>query len=130
MVQTTERSGMEFLALVYDDPSAWERMTAEEQAEAMKGYVEVAQDASAAGVLVAGSALAPTAAATSVRLRDGETIVTDGPYADVKESLGGYYLLSCGSMQQAIEWAARIPSVWHGGAVEVRPVHADEEAAA
>ena len=121
---------MEYLALVYDDPTGWETMTAAEQASAMEGYMAVAQEARAAGAMVDGSALAPTTAATSVRVRNGELLVTDGPYAEAKESLGGYYLLSCDTMDEAIAWAAKIPSAAHGGAVEVRPVHVDEEAAA
>jgi hypothetical protein len=121
---------VEFMALVYDDPAGWERMSEAEQAEAMKGYMAVAEEATAAGALVSGAGLAPTSAATSVRVRGGEALVTDGPYAEVKESLGGYYLFSCDTIEDAIAWAAKIPSAWHGGAVEVRPVHVDEEAAA
>jgi hypothetical protein len=56
-------------------------------------------------------------------------VVTDGPYAEVKESLGGYYLFSCNSLEDAIAWAAKIPAAWHGGAIEVRPVHVGEEMA-
>ena len=56
-------------------------------------------------------------------MRSGEALVTDGPYAEVKESLGGYYLFSCDSIEEAIAWAAKIPAAWHGGAIEVRPVH-------
>ena len=121
---------MEFIALVYDDPTGWERMTEAEQAEAMKGYVAVAEDARTAGVFVSGDPLAPTSAATSVRVRNGETLVTDGPYAEVKESLGGYYLFSCDSIEEAVQWAARIPSAAHGGAIEVRAVRVGEESAA
>ena len=121
---------MEFMALVYDDPSGWERMTEAEQAAAMEGYMAVAQEATAAGAFVSGAGLAPTTAATSVRVRNGEAIVTDGPYAEVKESLGGYYLFSCDTIEDAIAWAAKIPSASHGGAVEVRPVHVEEEVAA
>jgi len=121
---------VEFIALVYDDPAGWERMTEAEQASAMEGYMAVSQEAAAAGVLVSGAGLAPTSAATSVRVRSGEALVTDGPYAEVKESLGGYYLFSCETMDEAIAWAARIPSAAHGGAVEVRPVHVGEETAA
>lgn len=120
---------MEYLALVYDDPTSWERMTEAEQAAAMEGYMAVAQEATAAGALVAGAGLAPTSAATSIRVRGGEAIVTDGPYAEVKESLGGYYLFSCDTIDEAIAFAAKIPSASHGGAVEVRPVHVEEEAA-
>ncbi len=96
---------MEFMALVYDDPSGWDQMTEAEQAAAMEGYMAVAQEATAAGALVSGAGLAPTTAATSVRVRNGEALVTDGPYAEVKESLGGYYLFSCDSIEDAIAWA-------------------------
>ena len=65
-----------------------------------------------------------------MRVRDGEALVTDGPYAEAKESLGGYYLFSCDSIEVAISWAAKIPAAWHGGAIEVRPVNVEEEAAA
>jgi hypothetical protein len=120
---------VEFMALVYDDPTGWDRMSEAEQAEAMKGYVGVAEEAGAAGALVSGAGLAPTGSATSVRMRGGEALVTDGPYAEVKESLGGYYLFSCDTIDDAIAWAAKIPSAAHGGAVEVRPVHVDEATA-
>ena len=70
-----------------------------------------------------------SASATSVRVRNGAPVVTDGPYAEVKESLGGYYLFSCATLDEAIGWAAKIPAAVHG-AVEIRPVHVDEEAAA
>ena len=78
---------MEFMALVYDDPAGWERMTEAEQASAMEGYMAVAEEATAAGALVSGAGLAPTTAARSVRVRNGEALVTDGPYTEVKESL-------------------------------------------
>lgn len=121
---------MEYLALVYGDPGAWDAMSETERATAYEGYMAVARDAEAAGALVDAAELESTAAATSVRVRNGEAIVTDGPYAEVKESLGGYYLFSCDSMEEAIAWAAKIPAAWHGGAIEVRPVHSEEEAAA
>ena len=121
---------MEYLALVYGDPDAWDRLSEPERATAYEGYMNVSRDAAAAGALVDASELESTSAATSVRVRNGEAIVTDGPYAEVKESLGGYYLLSCDSLEQAIAWAAKIPAAWTGGAIEVRPVHVDEEVAA
>jgi hypothetical protein len=117
---------MEFLALVYEDPSASERLSDEERSASYDAHAAVARDASAAGVLVDASKLESTAAATSVRVRNGETLVTDGPYAEVKGSLGGYYLLSCDTIEEAIAWAARIPTASRGGAVEIRPVHVDE----
>ena len=121
---------MEFLALVYGSPDAWERLSEAQRAEAYEGYMAVSRDAQAAGALVDASELEATSAATSVRVRNGEALVTDGPYAEVKESLGGYYLFSCDSLDDALAWAAKIPAAWNGGAIEVRPVHVDEEAAA
>jgi hypothetical protein len=121
---------VEFMALVYDDPTGWDGLSEAEQTASYGGYMKVASDAAAAGALVDAEGLEPTASATSVRMRNGEALVTDGPYAEVKESLGGYYLFSCDSLEEAIAWAAKIPSASHGGAVEVRPVHVDEELAA
>ncbi len=124
---------MEFLALVYGDPDTWERLSEDERSTAYEGYVAVSRDATAAGALVDASELESTTAATSVRVRNGDTLVTDGPYAEVKESLGGYYLFSCDSLEDAIDWAAKIPAAWTGGAIEVRPVHVEageEEVAA
>jgi hypothetical protein len=122
---------MEFLALVYGDPDTWESLSEDEQSRAYEGYVAVSRDAQAAGALVDASELESTAAATSVRVRGDDTVVTDGPYAEVKESLGGYYLFSCDTIEDAIDWAAKIPAAWTGGAIEIRPVHAgaEEEAA-
>ena len=77
--------------------------------------------------MVGGAELASTRDATTVRVRDGEALVTDGPYAEVKEALGGYYLFECESMDEAVEYAARIPGAEHG-AVEVRPVFVDPSA--
>jgi hypothetical protein len=123
---------VEFLALVYGDPDSWESLSDEERSAAYDGYVAVSRDAAAAGALVDASELESPDAATSVRVRNGDAVVTDGPYAEVKESLGGYYLLSCETIDDAIGWAAKIPAAWTGGAIEIRPVHVDEaeEAAA
>jgi hypothetical protein len=97
-----------------------------ERSAAYEGYVAVSRDAQAAGALVDASELESPEAATSLRVRNAETLVTDGPYADVKESLGGYYLFSCDTIEDAIGWAAKIPAAWTGGAVEIRPVHVDD----
>jgi hypothetical protein len=119
---------MEYLALIYADEKAWETFSEEDQAAAYAQYMAFGQAAREAGVLVAGEELGPTRDATTVRVRDGQTLVTDGPYAEVKEALGGYYLLECRSLDEAVEWAARIPGAEHG-AVEVRQVHVDSEEA-
>ena len=118
---------MEYLALIYADESVWERMTDAEREAAYEQYGEFAEAARAAGVLVGGDELSSTTSATTVRVRDRERLVSDGPYAEVKEALGGYFILDCPSLDDALGWAARIPAAEHG-AVEVRPVHVDPEA--
>lgn len=115
---------MEYLALIYSDETAWERFSEAERAAAYEQYGEFARAAGDAGVLVGGEELAPTATATTVRVRDGRQLVTDGPYAEAKEALGGYFVLDCESLDDALAWAARIPGASHG-AVELRQVHVD-----
>jgi hypothetical protein len=117
---------VQYLALIYADDAAWEAAPEDERAAIYAQYGAFAEQARAAGVMGGGEELAPTAAATTVRVRGGETVVTDGPYAEVKEALGGYFLLECPDLDTALEWAARIPGA-QTGAVEVRPVHADGE---
>jgi hypothetical protein len=88
--------------------------------------MELAGHARSEGVMVDGARLGPTRDATTVRVRDAQTLVTDGPYAEVREALGGTFLLECDSIDEACAWAARIPAA-EQGAVEVRPVHRDPE---
>ena len=115
---------MQYMALIYADEDAWAAFSDEEREGAYDLYRAFARDAEAAGVLVGGDELASTRDATTVRVRNDETLVTDGPYAEVKEALGGYFLLECDSIDEAVDWAARIPGAEHG-AVEVRPVYVD-----
>ena len=93
--------------------------------EVMQGmyaqYTKFTEDLRGSGAMVAGDELQPASTAKSVRVRDGKTLVTDGPFAETKETLGGYYLIEAGSEQEALDWAARIPGAqW--GTIEVRPV--------
>jgi hypothetical protein len=128
--ERTDRDGggfVEYLALIYADETAWERFSDDERSAAYEQYREFARAAGDAGVLVAGDELGPTSSATTVRMGDGRQLVTDGPYAEAKEALGGYFILDCRSLDEAVEWAARIPGASHG-AVEVRQVYVDEEA--
>ncbi len=113
-----------YLALIYADERAWEAFSDEERGAAYAQYGAFAAEAREAGVMIGGDELGPTSAATTVRVRDGQTVVTDGPYADVKEALGGYFLLECPNVDAAVDWASRIPGASHG-AVEVRAVHVD-----
>ncbi|HJR95969.1 MAG TPA: YciI family protein [Gaiellaceae bacterium] len=112
------------MALIYGDEEVWASSSEEDTAAAYEQYRAFGRDAETAGVLAGGNELALTRNATTVRVRDDETLVTDGPYAEVKEALGGFYLLGCESMEEALEWASRIPGAEHG-AVEVRPVFVD-----
>ncbi len=117
---------MEYLALIYADEGAWESLQENERSSMYDRYMAFSREAREAGVLAGGDELAATTDATTVRVRDAQLAVTDGPYAEAKEALGGYYLLNCGSLDEALDWAARIPAAEHG-AIEVRPVHVDPQ---
>ena len=109
---------MKYALLVYDVPSAWQGLSDQESDAVMGEYVAVAQ---APGV-VGGEQLHPVETATTIRVKDGETLTTDGPFADTKEFLGGFYLLEAEHLDAAIEIASRIPAARMGGSVEIRPV--------
>lgn len=119
---------MQYIALIHADEEAWSTFSDEQREAAYEQYRAFGREAEAAGVLAGGNELGPTRDATTVRVRDGETLVTDGPYAEIKEALGGFYLLECESLDDALDWAARIPGAHHGS-VEVRPVYVDPEEA-
>jgi hypothetical protein len=112
---------MQYLLLIYDDESVWGELSEEEQAGLMQEYFAYTNELRDAGKYVRGDALQPIATATTVRVRDGETLVTDGPFAETKEALGGYYLVDVDSLDEALEWAAKIPSA-RLGSIEVRPI--------
>jgi hypothetical protein len=114
------------MALIYGDETRWDALSEEEQDEIRGRYRAVAEEARAAGVLAGGDELGATRDATTVRVRGDEALVTDGPYAELKEALGGYFLFECDSLDEALDWAARIPAAEHG-AVEVRPVYVDPQ---
>jgi hypothetical protein len=117
---------MKFIALIYGDEAGWQATSGVERSELIGRYLSLSDEMRTAGVYVDANQLTPTRDATSVRVRDAEALVIDGPYAEVKEALGGYYLLECESMDDALDWAARIPAA-EDGAVEVRPVYVDQE---
>ena len=119
---------MQFMALIYGDEGSWESLAEDERRRVYDRYGAFADEARAAGVLAGGEELGATSGATTVRVRGGQAFVTDGPYAETKEALGGYFLLECRSWDEALDWAAKIPAA-ESGAIEVRPVHEDEETA-
>jgi hypothetical protein len=118
---------MKVMALVYGDASVWDSYSAAEREAMYERYRAFANEAREEGVMVGGEELASPRDATTVQLRGDETLVTDGPYAEVKEALGGVFVLEVDSMDEAIEYAAKIPAAEHG-AVEVRPLYVDEAA--
>jgi hypothetical protein len=117
---------VQVIALIHNDEAAWEELSDEERNSVYADYMSLSRDAREAGVMVDGGELAPVGAATTVRVRDAQTLVTDGPYAEIKEALGGYFIFECASMDEAVGWAARIPAAAQG-AIEVRPVHVEPE---
>jgi len=112
---------MKYLCLIYDDESKWGTMP-KEQADAMMGeYFAFTEGVKKSGHYVGGEALQPTHTATSVRVRQGKISTTDGPFAETKEALGGYYLINAKDLNDAIQVAAKIPSA-RIGTVEIRPI--------
>jgi hypothetical protein len=112
---------MKYLCLIYGDEAATTAKTPEQLGVEYAAYGAYTTEGRAQGVIKAGEALHPSSTATTVRVREGKTLTSDGPYAETEEQLGGYYLLDCENLDRAIEWAARIPGA-SDGAVEVRPV--------
>ena len=112
---------MKYLCLIYGDESRRTTMT-KEQGEAVMGeYAAFTQDIRKNGQWLGGEALQPTQTATTVRVRDGKVSTTDGPFAETKEQLGGYYLVEAKDLNDAIQVAARIPGAKFGS-IEVRPI--------
>jgi hypothetical protein len=109
------------MLLIYSEESGWESMSDADRESAMKRYGDFTAELQAASAMVAADRLQPTANATTVRVRDGELLVTDGPFAETKEQLGGYYLIEAESLDEATEWAAKLPGSHHGS-VEIRPI--------
>ena len=120
---------MKYLLSIYTDESSWGSSTPEEIQETMDAYYAFGREAEERGAYLAGEGLQPTSTATTVRVRDGERLITDGPFAETKEQLGGFYLLDCKDLDEAIEFAAKIPGA-KSGSIEVRPVMNYEEVGA
>ena len=113
---------MQYLALIHTDENGWESLTDDERQAFYKGYMEFSQQ----DAVVGAAELQSVKTATTVRVRNGDTLVTDGPYAEVKEALGGFFILEADSIDDACQLSAQIPGAAHG-AVEVRPVYVREE---
>lgn len=109
---------MRYLLLIYADET---KGPTEMTPEAMQPWMEFGQEAESRGVMRGGDALLPTATATTVRLAGGNAVTTDGPFAETKEQLGGYYMLDCADLDAALGYAAKIPTA-KTGSIEVRPI--------
>jgi hypothetical protein len=112
---------MQYALLIYSKPGAAEALSPAEQDASHREYLELKKLPGMLG----GAALHPVETATTVRVQDGQTLVTDGPFADTKEIFAGFYLLEADDLDQATEIAARIPAARTGGSVEIRPVVVD-----
>lgn len=112
---------MHYMLLIYGSEDHWASLSEDERRAIYEEYYAFSRELRGAGKHVSSHELQPTGTATTVRVRDRETVITDGPFAETKEALGGYYLIEADSLDEAIEWAAKIPSA-RDGLIEVRPV--------
>jgi hypothetical protein len=112
---------MKYMLLLYADESKMPQTAEEQQAIAPVWYA-LGKELEAAGVLLSNHGLDPIANATTVRVKDGKTLVADGTFAETPEQLGGYYIVDCKDLDEAIRWAEKIPSAKYGS-IEVRPLN-------
>jgi hypothetical protein len=112
---------MHYLLLIYQEEAAHGQWSQEQLAAEFAAYNAYTEAAMKSGVLLGGNALMPTNTATTVRVRNGKTLTTDGPFAETKEQLGGYYLMNCKDLDEAMALAAKIPAA-SDGSIEIRPV--------
>ncbi|MBA3461431.1 MAG: YciI family protein [Deltaproteobacteria bacterium] len=112
---------MQYLCLIYDNEKIWADMPEAESGQMFGEYMQFTADIKKSGHLIGGEALQPVSTATTVRVRNGKTTTTDGPFAETREQLGGYYLIEAKDLDEATAIAARIPSA-RIGSIEIRPI--------
>ena len=112
---------MRYMLLIYGAEELMSSHNEEEMGKVMAAYNSYTEELQGSGKMLGGEALQPTANATTIRVRDGKTVVTDGPFAETKEQLGGYYAVEADNLDEAMEWAAKIPGAL-SGSIEVRPI--------
>jgi hypothetical protein len=120
---------MKFMLVLWGDESQWADMSEEEGAAELAAWEDYSAQLIAAGAMVSGEGLQPSATSKTLRFENGERVVTDGPFAETKEQLGGFYVIECASMDEALDWAAKLPSA-DRGSTEVRPVMLYEDTGA
>jgi hypothetical protein len=112
-----------YMMLIYGDHVEGAKMTEAEQAANMDYWTSYTQDFAKTGKMLGAEALMPVTTATTVRSNAGGTLTTDGPFAETKEALGGYYIIDAANLDEAIEWAGKMPIICNGGGcVEIRPI--------
>ena len=112
---------MQYILLIYDDEATWAGMSGEERGRVMQEYMAYTQDLRDSGKFVGGDALQPVGTAKTVQSQNGDRVVTDGPFAETKEQLGGYYVLNVANVDEAIEAGNRCPGAMYG-TIELRPI--------
>jgi hypothetical protein len=118
---------VQYMILIYEDEKQFTSLSEAEMNKVFAQYMQYSKDLAASGVLKGGAALQPVATATTVRVRNGKTAATDGPFAETKEQLGGYYVIDVPNLDEAIKWAAKCPGAI-AGSIEVRPLGVSTEA--
>ena len=113
---------MQYLLLIYDDEKKFETMSQADQQAFSAEYGSFTQAIKTSGHFRSGEALQPISTATTVRVKDGKAMTTDGPFAETREQLGGFYLIEAANLDDAIQVAAKIPSTRVGGCIEIRPI--------
>ncbi len=114
---------MKYLLLMYADEAIGANYTKEEQQAAAKTWAEFRKELAASGALLSSNGVLPGANPTTVRVREGKSLITDGPFAETHEQLGGYFLLECPDLDEAIRWAEKVPTAQFGS-IEIRPLWA------
>jgi len=112
---------MQYLLTIYSEETAWEKMSPEQQKQGLAAYMAYSEALKSSGVLVGSNRLRPASTATTVRTANGKTQVLDGPFADSKEQLAGYFLIDVPDLDAAISWAGKCPGAQHG-VMEVRAI--------
>ena len=113
---------MRYMCLIYSDEGAWARMSKGDNDKVMQEFMAFTASIVKSGHHRAGDPLEPTSTATTVRSKDGKAMIIDGPFAETKEQLGGYYIIEAANLDEALKIAQRIPSVNYGGSIEVLPI--------
>jgi hypothetical protein len=121
LIHQLKEKSMRYMLLICDNETEFAELPEEDVAQMMKEYGRLSAALQEAGAYVAGHRLRPVSTAKSVRVRAGQTLLTDGPFAETKEQFGGYYLIDVKNLEEALHWAAQIPSARYG-TIEVRPV--------